>query len=177
MKKPFFNKLAQISVVVDDLYAYMRRYNDDYGIGPWTILHFDGANTRDMIIKDKYEDFDIRLAVCDCLNVQWELIQPLSDNGTYAEFLKKNGPGIHHVCMEPAEGYHKIRQTLAERGNGETLIGGVDAGDMQFSYVDLTKDLGFVVELMNPPEGFVPQPPEDIYPRPLKTIKGTDEGE
>lgn len=165
MKKPVFNRLAQISIVVDDIYAYIKRYTDDYGIGPWVIMHFDNTNTRDMVVKDKKEDFEIRLALCDCLNVQWELIQPLSDNGTYAEFLKKNGPGIHHVCMEPAEGYKKVRELLAERGCSETLIGGTDAGNMQFSYVDLTKELGFVVELMNPPEGFVPPPPEDFYPQ------------
>ena len=164
MKKPVFTRLAQLSIVVDDLDAYMRRYTDDYGIGPWVIMHFDHTNTHDMIIKDKKEDFDIRLAICDCLNVQWELIQPLSDNGTYAEFLKKNGPGIHHVCMEPAEGYEKTRGTLAGRGYGETLIGGVDAGGMQFGYVDLTKELGFIAELMNPPEHFIAPPPEGFYP-------------
>lgn len=166
MKKPVFQKLAQVSIVVDDIYAYIKRYNDDYGIGPWVILHFDKENTHDMIIGGKKEDFEIRLALCECLNVQLELIQPLSDNGTYAEFLKKNGgPGIHHVCMEPTEGYRKVREVLAERGYSETLIGGTDAGDMQFGYVDLSKDLGFIVELMNPPEGFIPPPPEDVYPK------------
>jgi len=165
MKKPVFEKLTQVGVVVDDIYAYIKRYNDDYGIGPWVILHFDKKNTRDMIIKGKHENFEIRLALCNCLNVQWELIQPLSDNGTYAEFLKKNGPGIHHVCMEPAEGYQRIREILAERGFSETLIGGTDSGDMQFAYVDLTEDLGFVVELMNSPENFIPPAPEDVYPK------------
>ena len=164
MKKPAFNKVAQISIVVDDIYAYMKRYNDDYGIGPWVIMKFDKGNTDNMVIRGKRQDFAIRLALCDCLNIQWELIQPLDDNGTYAEFLKTHGPGIHHVCMEPADGYKEIRDALALRGYPETLIGGVDAGNMEFAYVDLTDDLGFVVELMNPPEGFVPPPPEGFYP-------------
>ncbi|MDR1571911.1 MAG: VOC family protein [Clostridiales Family XIII bacterium] len=165
MKKPVFDKVAQISVVVDDIYAYMRRYNDDYGIGPWTVLRFDRGNTSGMVVRGAPEDFEIRLAICDCLNIQWELIQPLSENGSYAEFLRKNGPGIHHVCMQPAEGYARIREILAGRGHAETLIGGVDSGNMEFAYVDLTDDLGFVVELMNPREGCVPMPPEDVYPR------------
>jgi len=165
MKKPLFSKVAQISVVVDDIYAYIKRYNDDYGIGPWVILHFDNTNTHDMIINGEKEDWEIRLALCDCLNVQFELIQPLSDKGSYAEFLKKNGPGIHHLCMEPAEGYQKIREILADRGYAETLIGGTDAGNMEFSYVDIREDLGFIVELMNPPDNFVPPVPEDVYPK------------
>jgi hypothetical protein len=152
MKKPVFDKVTQISVVVDDISAYIQRYNDDYGIGPWQVLRFDKSNTRDMVVKGAPEAFEIMLAICDCLNVQWELIQPLSENGSYAEFLRNHGPGLHHVCMRPAEGYERIRRILAERGYAETLIGGKDAGGMEFAYVDLTEDLGFIVELMNPPE-------------------------
>jgi methylmalonyl-CoA/ethylmalonyl-CoA epimerase len=165
MKKPVFDKVTQISVVVDDLYAYMKRYNDVYGIGPWIVLHFDKRNTNDMIIKGQRKNFDIKLALCGCLNIQWELIQPLDENGTYAEFLRRHGPGIHHVCLQPAEGYQEFRKFLAARGFGETLIGGTDAGGMEFSYVDLTKDLGFIAEFMNPPKDFVPPPPEDVYPK------------
>jgi methylmalonyl-CoA/ethylmalonyl-CoA epimerase len=165
MKKPVFEKVTQVSIVVDDIYAYIKRFNDDYGIGPWVIMHFNKDNTRNMTIEGKPGEFEIKLALCDALNIQLELIQPMDDNETYAEFLKNHGPGIHHLCMQPAEGYKRIREILSERGYSETLIGGLDAGDMEFAYVDITEDLGFIVELMNPPDGFVPPPPEDIYPR------------
>jgi len=165
MKKPVFEKVMQVSIVVDDIYAYIKRYNDDYGIGPWIIMHFSKENTRNMIIKGEPKDFEIKLALCDALNIQLELIQPMDDNGTYAEFLKTHGPGIHHMCMAPAEGYKRIREILSERGYSETLIGGLDAGDMEFAYVDITDDLGFIVELMNPPENFIAPPPIDVYPR------------
>jgi hypothetical protein len=166
-KKEIFTGVTQISIVVDDIHAYMRRYNDDYGIGPWTILRFDGSNTREMKLWGRREDFEIRLAICDCMNVQLELIQPLGENGDYAEFLRRNGPGVHHVCMGLAKGYEKTREFLSGRGFEETLIGGVDSGGMEFAYVDLTKDLGFVLEMMNPPEDFAPPPPEGFYPENL----------
>ncbi|MCL2489934.1 MAG: VOC family protein [Propionibacteriaceae bacterium] len=163
--KPVFTKVSQICMVVDDLYAYMKRFNDDYGIGPWVILHFDPSNTTDMILNGKLEDFDIRLALCDALNVQLELIQPLSENSNYAEFLHRNGPGLHHISLDPAEGYARIREILKDRGYGDVLIGGTDAGGMEFAYIDLRKELGFIVELFNPPENFVMPPAEDTYPR------------
>ena len=75
MKKLVFDKVTQISVVVDDIYAYIKRYNDDYGIGPWIILHFDKENTNNMVIRGQRKNFAIKLALCDCLNIQWELIQ------------------------------------------------------------------------------------------------------
>jgi len=163
--KPVFTKVNQICMVVDDIYAYMKRFNDDYGIGPWVVLHFDSSNTTDMILNGQREDFDIRLALCDALNVQLELIQPLSDNSDYANFLRTHGPGLHHLSLEPADGYSKIREFLKERGRNETLIGGMDAGGMEFAYVDLRPELGFINELFNPPENFVMPPAEDTYPK------------
>lgn len=163
MKKPAFSKIAQISIVVDDLDGYIKRFNDDYGIGPWTVMNFDKNNTKDMTVKGKRVDYSMKLALCDALNVQLELIEPTDDNSVYAEFLKKNGPGLHHLCLEP-QSYHQIIEDLAVRGIKETFLGGVDSGGMQFTYMDLTKDLGLVVELLNPPENFIPPAPDRIYP-------------
>jgi hypothetical protein len=81
---------------------------------------------------------------------------------TYEEFLRTHSPGIYHVCVQPAEGYQRLCQFLAGGCFGETLIGGTHAGGMEFSYVDLTTDLGFAAELMDPPEDFVPPTQEDV---------------
>jgi hypothetical protein len=37
MREPSFNETLQIGMVVRDLETAMRRYVDDYGIGPWDI--------------------------------------------------------------------------------------------------------------------------------------------
>ncbi|MDR3295772.1 MAG: VOC family protein [Clostridiales Family XIII bacterium] len=163
-QKPLFDKIAQVSIVVDDIRAYIRRYNDEYGIGPWKVLHFTPENTRDMVVAGQPEGFAMYLGLCDSLNIQLELIQPLSENGDYAEFLKKHGPGIHHICLGSADGYEGIQGRLAERGCVDTLLGGMDSGGMAFAYVDLTKELGFIAELVDPPADFVSPPPAFLYP-------------
>jgi methylmalonyl-CoA/ethylmalonyl-CoA epimerase len=35
MREPVFNETVQLGIVVRDLEATVRRYVDDYGIGPW----------------------------------------------------------------------------------------------------------------------------------------------
>lgn len=167
MKKPVFKKILQICIVVDDIYAYIKRFNDDYGIGPWTILDFNNQTVKEMVVKGKPEDYSMKLALCDALNVQLELIEPTSDNSIYAEFLRKNGPGLHHIACE-TQGYRQIMDDLASRGITEIYQGGVDSGGMRFSYVDLTKELGFILELYDPPKDFVPPPPVDVYPKKLE---------
>jgi hypothetical protein len=37
MREPVFNETLQLGIVVRDLEATMRRYVDDFGIGPWEV--------------------------------------------------------------------------------------------------------------------------------------------
>ena len=38
MREPSFTETMQLGIVVRDLEATVRRYVDDYGIGPWEFL-------------------------------------------------------------------------------------------------------------------------------------------
>jgi len=159
-----FDNISQVSIIVDDIEKYIKRYNDDYGIGPWVVLHFSPENTTDMIINDNPEPFEAYLGLCDSMNVQLELIQPVSKNTTYWEFLEKRGPGIHHMCLGSKEGFSAIVKKLEARGHNKILLGGLDSGGMSFCYVDLIDDLGLIAELVNPPENFICPPPVWKYP-------------
>ncbi|NLD46911.1 MAG: glyoxalase [Clostridiaceae bacterium] len=150
MKKPVFTKLLQICMVVDDLEAYIKRYEEDYGIGPWTVIECNKDNISDMTVMGKKLDFAMRVAVCDFANTQFELLQPTDDNNLFMDFLKKHGPGLHHVAFD-TQGYDQTIEGLAARGY-EVIQSGVDGTGLTFSYVDLNKDLGMVVELYKQPE-------------------------
>ena len=47
MREPVFNETLQLGIVVRDLEATMRRYVDDYGIGPWEVYEFDAGKAED----------------------------------------------------------------------------------------------------------------------------------
>jgi hypothetical protein len=46
--KPMVPKVGQMSMIVDNALEYAKRYNDDFGIGPWHFLHFDETNMTGM---------------------------------------------------------------------------------------------------------------------------------
>ena len=161
---PVFNEIGQISIIVRDIKASIRRYYDAYGIGPWVVLHFSGDNTTEMTVRGKSEPFEVYLGLCDSMNVQLELIQPVSKNTAYWEFLEKHGPGLHHMCIRSKDSFSTMMEKLKERGHEDVLLGGRDSGDMYFCYVDLEDDLGFIAELCDPPENFVLPEPEWKYP-------------
>jgi methylmalonyl-CoA/ethylmalonyl-CoA epimerase len=47
MREPVFTETLQLGIVVRDLEATMRRYADDYGIGPWKLYEFHASDAED----------------------------------------------------------------------------------------------------------------------------------
>jgi methylmalonyl-CoA/ethylmalonyl-CoA epimerase len=46
MREPVFNETVQLGIVVRDLEATVRRYVDDYGIGPWEFALIDAGDAN-----------------------------------------------------------------------------------------------------------------------------------
>ena len=122
--KPLFPRIGQISMIVDDVLAYAKRWNDDYGIGPWHFLHFTEENMTDMEVHGKPVEYAMDIALCNLYDIELELIAPKDDRSAYAEFLRKHGPGLHHLAVVTPEGsYHHLVNTLKEKGNQQIQKG------------------------------------------------------
>ena len=48
MQKPVFTETMQIWIVVRNLDAAIRRYENDYGIGPWGVHEFNPGDLHDL---------------------------------------------------------------------------------------------------------------------------------
>ena len=46
-REAVFTETMQIGIVVRDLDATLRRYVDDFGIGPWQVQEFDPESAKD----------------------------------------------------------------------------------------------------------------------------------
>lgn len=53
---------------------------------------------------------NVRVAFIDAGNIKLELLEPLSEEGPIANFLKKRGEGVHHIAF----GVTDIRTRMAE---------------------------------------------------------------
>jgi methylmalonyl-CoA/ethylmalonyl-CoA epimerase len=76
MREPVFIETVQIGIVVRDLETAMRRYVDEYGIGPWDIHEFNAGKTEDLHEHGQPVERSWRLAATMVGQVQWELIEP-----------------------------------------------------------------------------------------------------
>ena len=63
MREPVFNETVQLGIVVRDLEATVRRYEDDYGIGPWQFARIDLGDANDYREYGKPVERSNRIAV------------------------------------------------------------------------------------------------------------------
>ena len=95
-KTPLFSKIGQISMVVPDVREYAKRWNDDYGVGPWKFLHFDKTCMTGMTVYGKpVEELDVDIALCNMFDIELELLAPRSEASALADFCVNMG----RVCI------------------------------------------------------------------------------
>jgi methylmalonyl-CoA/ethylmalonyl-CoA epimerase len=93
---------------------------------------------------------DLDGAVLPCGETLVELIEPLKEEGSNADYLREHGPGIQHVAFE-VDDLEAALAELAERGVeplGDAPMPG--AGGMRIAFLDPQAFDGVLVELCEP---------------------------
>jgi methylmalonyl-CoA/ethylmalonyl-CoA epimerase len=144
--EPVFTKTMQIGIVVRDLDATLRRFVDDFGIGPWEIHEFDSESARDLCEDGRPVERSWRLAVTMVGHVMWELIEPLDDKSVYARFLAEKGEGVHHIAVATPN-FDETVAAQAKRGKKLVLSG--TFGGVKVAYLPTDRDLGVILEVFS----------------------------
>ena len=148
-----FAKLLQIGIIVEDVDAVSKRFEENYGMGPWNTIEFGPKMFPKMLIDGEPGMLEMKASFCQAFGMEIELIQPVSESA-YSKWLKEHGPGIHHIAVITRDNFKDV---IAEH---ERLTGkqpwiwckednGKDGEGMEFAYLDLIKELGIFVEIYN----------------------------
>jgi methylmalonyl-CoA/ethylmalonyl-CoA epimerase len=90
----------------------------------------------------------LRVGFCDLGNGYFELLEPVDDEGTVADYLDRHGPGLHHVALRTDD----VEAALATaEAAGVALVDdeprpGARGHDVAFLHPDATG--GVLVELV-----------------------------
>jgi methylmalonyl-CoA/ethylmalonyl-CoA epimerase len=152
MRTPVFTETMQIGIVVRDLDAAMRRYEEDYGIGPWTVHQFKPGEVREWREEGRLVEGGARTRFASAMvgRVQWELIEPLDETSTFAKFLAAKGEGVHHIAVKTGD-YEQTLAAEAERGNDLVMsceLGGQFSG-IKVAYLGTQATLGVMLEVFS----------------------------
>jgi len=152
MGENHFEKLIQIGLVVSDLDTTLVNLQDLLGMGPFRIVSYPpkGAEDCPRVYRDQPGDFTAKFCFFDYGNIEFEVIQPLSGQNIWSEFLEKNGPGLHHIKFlvedMPAAARHLTSKGAPLIQSGASV--GKNAG-RTWAFYDTQPQLGFYTEIMN----------------------------
>jgi methylmalonyl-CoA/ethylmalonyl-CoA epimerase len=144
MREPVFIETMQIGIVVPDLDAAIRSYEDRYGIGPWSVFEVDPAMAKDVQVHGRPAEYRCRAATTTVGQVMWELIEPLDDTSLFARFLAEKGGGLHHVAVSTPSFDEAV---AAGTATGKPLVLSGVFGGIEVSYLPTQDDLGVLLEV------------------------------
>ena len=126
-------RIDHMAILVEDIESALQFWRDALGL---TVAHVEDVPDQDSIVAF--------LPVGDS---EIELVKPTGTATGVARFLKKRGPGFHHVCLEVDDIKDCIRQ-LSERGirliNPEPVLG---TGGKRIAFIHPESAHGVLVEL------------------------------
>jgi hypothetical protein len=102
---------------------------------------------HDRTLKDA--GCDLKVALADFGGRSLKLIQPVSGQSSYAEFLQQHGEGLYTLGLGTLFNHDEVVSVLRKAGVPLEMQG--DAGEgAKFSIMDTTEDLGCRIEFSSP---------------------------
>jgi catechol 2,3-dioxygenase-like lactoylglutathione lyase family enzyme len=127
--------IIQVAWVIEDIDAAESLWGSAFGIAKWTRIPDVHFGPDSCTYRGQPSDHVAHVSMAYAGDLQLELIQPVSGDSIYTEFLAAGGPGLHHVCFETDDMDASI--TAAEAaGLPVVQEGSMAGGAIRFAYVD-----------------------------------------
>lgn len=144
-------EITQLGVVVRDLDKSMQLYKDLLGIEDWAEMDISSEIFDSLTYMGKeVQNARFRTGTAEVGSIQIELIQPVEGDLPYADFLKEHGEGLNHIGHFYVADMETALENFDSRGF-PCIFAGSTYG-IKFAYVDMTKTLGVILELMEAPK-------------------------
>lgn len=144
------NLVVHIALVVRDIEKSSRAYADLFGAEVPKASLTDPLEKTNVRFRGKPTEARAKLAFLRLDNITIELIEPVGGPSTWQEFLEKKGEGVHHIAFR-VKGMEENVAVLEKRGG--KLIQGGDFTGGSYAYLDMTGQLGVIIELLTSTSG------------------------
>ena len=137
--------MVQVGIIVGDIEESDKTWADFLGVEVPGISVASSHELNPTQYMSEGTDAEAKLAFINLGNITIELIQPLGEPSTWADYLKEEGEGIHHIAFDIKDMDSRIAEFEAF---GIPLIqhGGWETGE--YGYMDGRGKLGVIIELL-----------------------------
>jgi catechol 2,3-dioxygenase-like lactoylglutathione lyase family enzyme len=127
---------VQIAWVTHDLDATETALTGLLGVKKWVRMRDVHFSPDTCSYRGRPADFVASISLSYLGDMQLELITPVRGPNVYSDFLRDNGPGLHHICIE-ADSTEQFAVTLnAATEHGASVVQqGVMPGGLRFAYL------------------------------------------
>jgi hypothetical protein len=140
--------LEQVAFVVRDLAAAQKFFGQSMGIPRFYVIDNFGSRATAKTFRGRPAEHNFSIAIAYSGNTQIELIQHLSGDTCYKEFLERGGEGLQHLgfFLDDREQHDWV---LAEFGkNGFSVLQSGRFGGASYTYFDTERAIGAVMEIV-----------------------------
>jgi len=134
-------KINQLGYVYKDIKKQAKILEENLGLPKFAFLENKPAKYK---YRGKETTVQTTLGFSRCLNVQVELIQLISGECIFKEFLDLGKEGLHHFGIF-VEDVDSIVKEYVERGYS-IVHEGITAGVQKVAYIDTYNDFGVYIE-------------------------------
>jgi len=141
-------KIIQISLVVKDTEKVAKRFSDIFGVS-WKLYDLE---PEEIVLHDKTlrdGGCHLKIAIGAFGGRSLKLVQPVSGQNSYAEFLQNNGEGFYTLSLGTLVNHDQVVSALKKTGISIEMQGDLGNG-ARFSILETTEDLGCRFELSSP---------------------------
>jgi catechol 2,3-dioxygenase-like lactoylglutathione lyase family enzyme len=140
--------ISRIGIVVKNLEEVADNYRNILGIGPWDISELGSPVLHDVKYHGRLVYPEWKIGLAGAGPVRLELIQPVSGENIYSDFMSRHGEGIHHIQFLVDDIDETSR--IMEAEGFPVLMGGgcLDGG---FAYYDTSGPLKVIWEAVQLP--------------------------
>lgn len=170
--RSFLGNAIEIAIVTADHRRTMEGLAR-LGIGPWRVYTFGPENVSEQTYQGNAVEFRLKVCFARSGNITWELMEPIDGPTIFADFLQRQGEGIHHVAHDcgnipmadrihefEARGFRCVQSGKWMDQNHFAFFATDDATTTIFETYVFPPDFEYPE-----PEYWYPAPPELIDPR------------
>ena len=160
---PFLGKVVEIALVTRDVNRTMAGLWA-LGIGPWKVYTFDPSNTTNQTYRGRPSPFTLKVCFAEMGGVMWELMEPVSGDTIFSDFLDRHGEGIHHLAFDCNDIPFEDRIAEFERRGFTLAQSGSWMGRNHFAFFETEDATTTCFETYFFPDDWVYPEPESVFP-------------
>ena len=148
------SSLHQVAFVVRDLEAAQSFFNKAMGVPRFYVFENFSDQVTDKRLRRRPVEQKVRLSIAYSGDTQIELIQHVSGETCYKEFLDRRGEGLHHLgfFLYGRDKYDHTLEALGRAGYEQLMSGKL--GESEYTYFDTEAAIGSIMEIVYlSPEG------------------------